>query len=90
MKFKRTLANIASVAGLFLVFFFPVGRMVFSTTGEHIVDRVALWLGIFGNAEPGDSLAWAVLLLCLLLALSTTCLANLIINQRNQKHANVK
>jgi hypothetical protein len=90
MKFKRILASIAGVVGLFFVFFFPVGRMVFSHTGENIVDRITLWLGIFSNAEPGDSLAWTVLLISLLLAISAVWLANLFINRCNRKHSNFK
>jgi hypothetical protein len=90
MKFKRTLVNIAGVVGLFFAFVFPVSRMVFSHTGEDIIGRVTLWLGIYRNAEPGDSLIGTFLLLSLLLAISVVWLANLLINRRNRKRPNVK
>ena len=70
MKLKRTLANIAGVVGLFFVFMFPVARMVFSSTGESIIGQVTSWLGIYRNAEPGDSLVDTFLLISLLLAMS--------------------
>jgi hypothetical protein len=90
MKFKRTLANIAGVVGLFFAFMFPVARMVFSHTGENIIGQVTSWLGIYHNSEPGDSLVDTFLLLSLLLAISVVWLANLFINPRNRKHPNVK
>ena len=90
MKFKRTVANIAGVVGLFFAFIVPVGRTVFSDPWAVIVVRITLWLGIFHNEEEGDSQVCAALLISFLLAISVVWLANLLINRRNRKHANVK
>jgi hypothetical protein len=90
MKFKRTVANIASIVGLFFAFIVPVGRMVFSEPGGIIVIRVTSWLGIYRNAEPGDSLIDTSFFLSLLLAISVVWLANFFINRRNRTCANVK
>ncbi|CAN0624586.1 conserved protein of unknown function [Burkholderia multivorans] len=90
MKFKKILVNIASVVGLFFAFALPVGRMVFSETGEIIISRVMSWLGIYRDAEPGDSLIDTSLSLSFLLAISVVWLANILINKRNRKCLNVK
>jgi hypothetical protein len=84
MKLKKLLANIAGVVGLFFAFIFPVSRMVFSLTGEKIVDRVTSWLGIFRNAEPGDSLIATFILISFLLSVSVVSLVNLFVNRINK------
>ncbi len=90
MKFKKILVNIASVAGLSVAFAIPVGLMVFSETGEIIISRMMSWLGIYRDAEPGDSLIDTSLLLSFLLAIAVVWLANILINERNRKRSNVK
>jgi hypothetical protein len=90
MKLKRTLVNTVGVVGLFCAFAFPVGRMVFTETGEGVLTRIISWFGIYREAEPGDYLVDSSLLLSLLLAISVVWLANILINRRNRKHSNVK
>jgi hypothetical protein len=90
MKFKKILVNIAGVVGLSFVFALPVGRMVFSETGEITISRVMSWLGIYRDAEPGDSLIDTSFLLSLLLAIAVVWLANILINKRNRKRSGVK
>lgn len=90
MKWKRTVANIVGMAGLFVAFMFPVAPMVFSHTGENIIGRITSWLGLYRYSEPGDELVDAFLLLSLLLAISVVWLTNLFINFRNRKQENVR
>ena len=90
MKLIRMVTNVAGVVGLFFAFIVPVGRMVFSETGGYLVVRVTSWLGIYRNAEPGDSHIDAAILFSFLLAIWLVWLVNLLINRRNRKHQNVK
>lgn len=90
MRVKRIAANIVSVVGLFFAFILPVGHLVFSDTGANFTVRVTSWLGIYRDAEPGDSIVDMSLLLSLCLAILVVCLANFLINWQNRKHSNVK
>jgi hypothetical protein len=90
MKLRKLLANIAGVVGFFFVFIFPVSGMVFSLTGEKIVDRVTSCLGIFRNAEPGDSLIATFIMISFFLSVSVVYLANFFIKRVNKNIKNVK
>lgn len=89
MKLIRILSNIAAVVGLFFAFISPVSHMVFSETGGYIVVQVTSWLGIYRNAEAGDSHIDAFILISFLLSILVVWLANRLINWRNRKRRNI-
>jgi hypothetical protein len=76
MNIKKLFINIGGGSALFLIFIYPVGRIIFTDTGNNIIIDVTSYLGLYVNAEFGDSLVDATLLISFLLAVTVVFLVN--------------
>jgi hypothetical protein len=88
--FTNAFANIVGLIGLFLAFVFPIGYIVFTEPVARVVSRIAWWIGLDRNAEPGDSLVDSAFLISFFLAVTGLCLANAFINRRKRKPPHVE